>query len=56
MGIQGRITGLSCAYWEMVDTARRAWFCIPHRYIRIAHTLDMKIKSAKAQFVGVQHA
>ena len=56
MGRQRRTMRSSCAFWEMVDRARRAWFCITHSNIRIARMLDMQIKSARAQFVGVQHA
>ena len=56
MEIQRQTKGSACARFATVDMSRRAWFFIPHRYIRIARALDMKIKFAKAQFVGVQHA
>lgn len=41
---------------ETVNRGRWTRHEIPHRYIRIARIVDMQIKSAKVQFLGVQHA
>jgi len=56
MGIQSPTMGSESALFETVDRAR--WTCceIPHRIIHIARIADMKIKSAKVQILGVQHA
>ncbi len=56
MGTQRQTAGSECASLASVNRGRRAWFSIPHRYIRIARLADMQIKSAKAQFLGGHHA
>lgn len=56
MGIQRQAKGPECATLATVDRASQGWLCILHRYIHIARRSDMKIKSAKAHFVGGHHA
>ena len=56
MGIQPQTTGPKSVFFETVDRGEWTQHRITHRYIHIAHTLDMQIKSARVRFLGVQHA
>jgi len=56
MGIQRATAEPKSAPLETVNRGKRIHHRIPHRYIQIACTADMSIKSAKVQFLGVQDA
>ena len=56
MGIQRPTRGPKFTHLEMVDRSRWTHQGITHRYINIARRADIKIKSVKVQFLGVQHA
>lgn len=56
MGIQRPTTEPRSTQFETVDRGKWTQYRIPHRYIHIARLADMRIKSAKVQFLGVQDA
>ncbi len=56
MGIHRLTVEPRSAQFETVDRGKWTHRKIPHRYIHIARIADMRIKSAKVQFLGVQHA
>ncbi len=56
MGIQTTTTGPESATFETVYRGKRTRHELPRRYIHIARIADMRIKSAKVQFLGVQDA
>lgn len=56
MGIQRPTSEPKSAPLETVIRGKWTRYRIPHRYIHIARLADMRIKSAKVQFLGVQDA
>lgn len=56
MGIQRPTVEPRATQFETVDRGKWTHHGIPHRYIHIACIADMLITSAKARFLGVQHA
>ena len=56
MGIQRPTAEPRSTQFETVDRGKWTQYRIPHRYIHIACIADILIKSAKARFLGVQHA
>ncbi len=56
MGIQRPTAEPRSTQFETVDSGKWTHHRITHRYIHIARIADMRIKSAKARFLGVQHA
>lgn len=56
MGIQRPTAEPQSAPLETVDRGKWTQHRITHRYIHIARIADIWIKSAKARFLGVQHA
>ncbi len=56
MGIQRPTAEPKSAPLETVSRGMWTRCEIPHRYIHIARVVDIQIKSAKVQFLGVQDA
>lgn len=56
MGIQRPTAEPKFAPLETVNRGKWTRHEVPHRYIHIARIADIRIKSGKVQFLGVQHA
>ncbi len=56
MGIHRRTVEPRSTQFETVNRGKWTQHRIPHIYIHIARIADIWIRSAKVQFLGVQHA